>query len=123
MVMLMLELIVTRDSVCAGDDCDAPHRAHFSINEAASISNLVEYLREIYPLSNVFGDHLTWTLTARSKIAMFGENWRELHFLVPEGASCSSYASEDKTLHVHFDHQSGVYPKQLYEKQDQDLRG
>lgn len=119
----MIELIVTRDSVCAGDDCDAPHKARFFIDEVTPISNLVSYLRENYPLSSVYGGHLTWTLKSGSKIAMFSEGWSDLHFLVPEEASCRSYASEDKALHVHFDYQWGVYPNQLCEKKRQDLRG
>ena len=50
---------LTRDSVCAGDDCDAPHEEYREINSFVDAEVLASNLSSGY-LPSVSGDSHTW---------------------------------------------------------------
>ena len=55
----MLHVRMTRDSVCAGDDCDAPHERTVSVHSFVDPSALVSHLASGY-LPTVNGLGHTW---------------------------------------------------------------
>ena len=54
-----LQIRVTRDSVCAGDDCDAPHENIVSVHSVVNPTALVSHLASGY-LPTVSGIGHTW---------------------------------------------------------------
>ena len=71
-----IEVVVTRDSVCAADDCDAPHTQTVRM---PSFVDPIEFVREIknrYPLPMISGGRATWTCHLnKTKIAVIAQEW------------------------------------------------
>jgi hypothetical protein len=67
---------VTRDSVCAADDCDAPHN---EVVTMPSFLNPSDFIREFmirYSLPMIFGGKATWTCHLNGeKIAVVAQQW------------------------------------------------
>ncbi len=52
-----MDLYITRDSVAAGDDVDAPHLRNGKIHDDANISQIVDACLAVSPLPSISGDH------------------------------------------------------------------
>src|SRR5690349_17880076 len=83
--MPVISIPITGDSVCAGDDCDAPHEETVSL---PSFLNPADFFRELlvrYSLSQISGDSAIWTcyLNGR-KIAVLAQPWSSPKFMVSE---------------------------------------
>lgn len=55
-----ISILLTRDSVCAGDDCDAPHAKKINIYSIIEANALASEMATGY-LPNVSGDGHYWT--------------------------------------------------------------
>ena len=62
-----LEIQITRDSVCAGDDCDAPHEKTVSVNSFLDPVALASHVASGY-LPNVSGFGHTWDCVLNGKV-------------------------------------------------------
>jgi hypothetical protein len=62
-----ISLIVWRDSVCAGDDCDAPHERAFSIPGASTLGQAAAQLLGSSYLASISGGKATWFYLAWTK--------------------------------------------------------
>lgn len=66
--MKMCWINVERDSVCMGDDVDAPHSYEFEIEQNASTRALFEHLSDKQYLASVVGGAHTWDAVVEDKI-------------------------------------------------------
>jgi hypothetical protein len=55
-------LIVWRDSVCAGDDGDAPHERTFSASADVSLRDIAAQILNGHYLASISGGKATWIL-------------------------------------------------------------
>ena len=68
---------VERDSVCVGDDIDAPHEYSFSLNEDSSLNDIFTHLEKKRYLAGVAGTRHSWDAIIDSKkVAHFKGNNR-----------------------------------------------
>jgi len=68
-------ITVERDSVCMGDNIDAPHEYIFNMPEDATLNNLFEHLAKENYLASVAGKNHSWEATVNDKvIALFRGN-------------------------------------------------
>ena len=68
---------LTRDSVCAGDDTDAPHEQAFELPFEASWFAFVQALTQRSKLPSISGGHATWVLHSRVPLAVVAQEWSE----------------------------------------------
>ncbi|RYG09454.1 MAG: hypothetical protein EOO07_23845 [Chitinophagaceae bacterium] len=104
------EIEVERDSVCMGDDANAPHTYRFKISTQAMLNNVFDHLASEHYLASVGGKNHTWEATIGSpqgiqsqKIVLIKGNNQ-----YPEPSSIlsdeiSSYASNGK-LSIYFNY-------------------
>jgi hypothetical protein len=59
---------VERDSVCMGDDIDAPHEYKFSMPESSTLTALFEHLAKKRYLASVAGENHSWEATVNNKV-------------------------------------------------------
>ena len=72
-------IFVTRDSVCAGDDIDAPHKKDVSIKDILDPIKLVSFLSSDY-LPNINGVGHSWDCRFNGiTIARIAQNGIEAH--------------------------------------------
>ena len=60
---------VERDSVCMGDDIDAPHEYKFNLPEEATLNQLFDHLAKKSYLASVAGKNHSWEAAVNNKIA------------------------------------------------------
>ena len=72
-----ISIRLTRDSVCAGDDTNAPHERRFTVPLSAKIQDLIEKVWKIKYAAQIEGGKATWVLKLNSvPIAVFAQQWR-----------------------------------------------
>jgi hypothetical protein len=95
-----IPVVLTRDSVCAGDDCDAPHKR---IIEAFSLVDPEAFVREVSSgyLPSVAGVGHSWTCVLNG-VRMADITTSGVRVFVRE----TPFADEN---HVHFVYHSATY--------------
>lgn len=99
---------VERDSVCMGDDCDAPHSYIFKISNNSALSEVFEHLERKRYLASVAGKKHSWeAVIENSSVAFFKGNNQ-----IPEPSSVLSnkvslYA-KNSILEIWFKYNSAV---------------
>ena len=80
-------LRVERDSVCAGDDGDAPHAATFGFDRGDSLARVVAAVVAAKYLPGVAGGEATWTVRAAGRaLAVVAQQWDAPAMLVNPAA-------------------------------------
>ncbi len=110
----ILELRLERGSVCAGDDCDAPHTQILSFVESATIHDVVTRILKINYLASIAGGRATWVVLGKSNIpvAVLTQQWRIPRFLVDANAVFTKYI-EGK---IHIQYRQQVSPDDVFEE-------
>lgn len=80
--MAHIDISVTRDSVCAGDDADAPHELTLACPRVASIAELVRFIAANSELPSISGGEATWCLSTHRPLAITAQQWTEPRMLV-----------------------------------------
>lgn len=71
----MKKIIVTRDSVAAGDDDSAPHLLTIQVKETDSIKNIIELLAHSEYLPKIYGGEATWSVASHQPLAVIAQQW------------------------------------------------
>lgn len=99
---------VQRDSVCMGDDVDAPHSYSFALPCDATLSELFEHLAIKRYLASVAGKNHTWEAVIGKKfVALFRGNNKNPEASFTLRNKVSKYANEG-VLNVHFKYNSAT---------------
>ena len=78
-----LALNVERDSVCAGDDIDAPHAKRFTCRSSDTLAEALSAIVEAGYLANISGGKATWIVEAAGKpVAVVAQQWKSPRFLI-----------------------------------------
>ena len=98
---------VTRDSVCMGDDVDAPHEQTLEIAGNQSPEAILREVIRRYPLASIAGGKATWVCKVAGKpVAVIAQQWKEPEFrTLPAGIP-------DETR-IHFTYHSQQPPEQF----------
>lgn len=102
--VFMLRVKLTRDSVCMGDDSDAPHFLQLELPETSTIQDLVDAIDARSYLAKVAGFDHQWILLANNEeVSRLKGN----DFEVPDNGEVSlSSLVVNEVLKVHFKYSS-----------------
>ncbi|MBA4032628.1 MAG: hypothetical protein C0478_17310 [Planctomyces sp.] len=103
----MPQLHLTRDSVAAGDDIQAPHRKRITVVAGTSLSEVLAEVRRLGYLAMISGDKATWVVEASVPLAVVAQQW-EAPVILPAGAALSELPSE-----LHFRYLAQEDPSQV----------
>jgi hypothetical protein len=71
-----MKIILTRDSVSAGDDADAPHERALSIDGDCSVKQLLEViLADGLPI--IAGGKASWVASSGKPLGVLAQQWKE----------------------------------------------
>ncbi len=70
-----MRLDLTRDSVAAGDDADAPHRRSADLPDDTSVEALVAWIVNAGYLPRIGGGQATWSFVSRRPFAVAAQQW------------------------------------------------
>ena len=89
-----LKASVDRDSVSAGDDCEA-HDASFETSEDATLAEFVAQALRATPLASISGGEATWMIDAggdgKHCIGVIAQQWAAPRFLTDSKATVQQY--------------------------------
>jgi hypothetical protein len=109
-----LTVALTRDSVCAADDIDAPHEKRFSIPVKAALSELYEAVSGQDYLARIAGGDATWVLKIGTEnIAVLAQQWRRPMFLLPSTTAVRQFADETRVCEVHIEYHTQKNPVEI----------
>ncbi len=74
---MSITLHLTRDSVAAGDDLDAPHELALLVTDDTTTEAMVQAILEANYLPRVAGDRATWTVVSDRPLAVIAQQWTE----------------------------------------------
>ena len=104
-----MHIYVTRDSVCAGDDADAPHAREFDLPGTPEVSVVVEHLFGSGYLPSISGGQATWSIVSAVPVAVAAQQWsKPKHFQLLRGLRDVDFASG--TLRLHFNYHAQIDP-------------
>lgn len=108
--MLVSRLQLTRDSVCAGDDCDAPHRRTMTFDPPVQLLAAIGSAVGSKYLASIAGGKASWVALLDSEaIAVVAQQWDEPKFLPNV-----DYGIPRADVNVHFCYHAQRNPKDVY---------
>ena len=72
---MSLTLHLTRDSVAAGDDMDAPHELALLLADDVTSEAMVAAIREADYLPRIAGGKATWSVVSERTVAVLAQQW------------------------------------------------
>ncbi len=105
-----MKVYVTRGSVHAGDDTDAPHAATFDFPEDADLKSVVADLAQRY-LPTVIGGNSVWSVVSNTMVAIVAGRWREPRMFL---AFESDLDRRDGILCLHFNYHAQEDPEAVW---------
>jgi len=105
-----MKVHVTRDSVCQGDDVDAPHTRQFTSPYGSSTQEIVEsgYL------ASIEGGYASWVVISNIPIAVVAQQWPAARLLT---LSLSDQEKADRAngeITLHFEYHQQADPEAIY---------
>jgi hypothetical protein len=70
-----MRILLTRESVCAADDIDAPHPFSISVEDGSSPMQILRAIRASDYLPKIGGGKATWVASSRSPIGLLAQQW------------------------------------------------
>jgi len=105
----------TRDSVCAGDDCDAPHVKEMGIDAVTIEEVLLQVMRSGY-LAQIAGGRATWSAASKIPLAIVAQEWVRPRMLLGPSIIEESLNIQYGVVHIHFHYHGQEGPEVVYEK-------
>ena len=99
-----MRLVVTRDSVAAGDDVDAPHLEEMDAPVGSDASEAVLLITRTGYLPPISGGRATWSIVSNLPIAVIAQQWSEPRMLssIPEKLGNLKHEGDALRLHVNY---------------------
>jgi hypothetical protein len=97
----MQRIHLTRDSVAAGDDIDAPHHHSISVPTSTSALSLVQSVLEQRYLPRIAGGKATWVISSHEPFAVCAQEWASPEVLTLPPA-IEALDTEDGAMRLHF---------------------
>lgn len=107
--------MLTRDSVAAGDDIDAPHWIEFEIDEKETAISLVTKILEMDYLACISGGEATWSLVASNPIAVIAQQWEEPKLFAMLNPSLAELFDGKQEVKLRFNYHAQIDPNTAYE--------
>ena len=111
-----MKLHLTRDSVAAGDDVDAPHFLVADIDENASTLELARQIQAMQYLASISGGEATWSIEADTPLAIIAQQLNEPKLIIQDNPIVKELAKGKDYLRVHINYHCQEDPDETIEK-------
>lgn len=96
-----MQACLTRDSVHAGDDADAPHGRSLHLPDGLAVPELVLAVAADARLPGIAGGRATWGLASNVPLAVLAQEWPAPRLVLPYGIDLASLDLRAGVLHLH----------------------
>lgn len=109
-----MKIRLTRESVCAADDCHAPHEKNLTVPDDSTVQDLAETIQREY-LPKIQGGRATWSLVTRVPVAVLAQQWREAKVIFPFDDVVAKLASPGGPVRLHVNYHAQLDPDVVLE--------
>ena len=102
-------IVVTRDSVAAGDDADAPHSMVIEIAFNDTIETVLKRISEIRYLPKIDGGKATWSVAFKQPLAVIAQEWDQ-----PKLISSANQLIQHPVDQLHFNYHAQDDPETVF---------
>ncbi|MCP3996829.1 MAG: hypothetical protein GY722_17470 [bacterium] len=110
-----MRVILTRDSVAAGDDVDAPHRVEIDSVDGANVSDIVRKIVQTSYLPLIAGGEATWSVVSKRPIAVIAQQWKEPRMVSQIPEHVEGLKREDDAPRFHLNYHAQLDPEIVLE--------
>ena len=110
-----MKVNLTRESVCAADDCHAPHEKSITVPSNATVRDLARTIKREYLPNNIQGGQATWSLVTSIPLAVLAQQWSEPKLLPLCDVNLSGFAGPDGSVKAHLNYHAQIDPKIVLE--------
>jgi hypothetical protein len=109
-----MKIKLTRDSVAAGDDVDAPHLKEFEVSGNLTTSSILQQILSMNYLANISGGNATWSLASTKPLALIAQQWPEPKLLAWTNPILSELSNGNEELSLRFNYHAQSDPEVVY---------
>ena len=114
------KIILTRDSVCAGDDCFAPHLKKWPASMATDINEVMQKLKDDYLPRNIEGGKATWIVKSNeTPLAIIAQEWKKPK-IIDHNVSIDSFKDENGNLELDVEYRGQDDPEEVFSEFQRD---
>jgi hypothetical protein len=105
-----MKIKLTRTSVCAADDVDAPHAKAMTVPDDIPLDELARIVQKDYIPMNIAGGKATWSLVATEPLAVLAQQWRDPKLVWQFHLDLAALKGEDGSVRLHVNYHVQVDP-------------
>lgn len=109
-----MKIIVTRDSVAAGDDTDAPHERQFAFPDSTSIEQAIQKIVDAGYLAKVQGK-ASWSAVCGHPISVVSQSWNHARAVSCQPWVPTAHDFNNGSISLHFNYHAQVDPEIVLE--------
>jgi hypothetical protein len=110
-----VRLLVTRSSVAAGDDVDAPHRIELDGPDGEDVEAAIAAVVASGYLPHVSGGRATWSVSSGRVLAVVAQEWPAPRMLWGVDRSLCGLDVVRGTLRMHFSYHAQLDPQLVHD--------
>ena len=107
-----MKIYVSRRSVAAGDDINAPNSESLSVPDETDLREIVQGIAKSGYLPRIAGGQATWSVTSNIPVAVVAQQWAEPRMLGP--FSLDELDNRDGLLRLYFNYHDQIDPDTVY---------
>jgi hypothetical protein len=107
---MTLRIRVTRDSVAAGDDADAPHERVFAFaDDPSPLAAIARIVADGY-LARIAGGKAVWSAASGVPLAVVAQQWPGPRLVPWQEPTWSQLEQQDGSCRLHFNYHAQIDP-------------
>ena len=110
-----MKIKLTRDSVAAGDDCDAPHLIEIDVPNNSSISSVVDHILSLNYLASISSGKAVWSLASTKPLVLVAQQWSNPKLLAWANPTVLELANGNNELNLKFNYHAQLNPEIVFE--------
>ncbi|TGD82970.1 hypothetical protein [Hymenobacter wooponensis] len=110
-----MTISLTRDSVAAGDDANAPHTYRFIVPDHTSVAEILRLILAQSYLATISGGKATWSVESGRPVAVVAQQWTEAKLLCWQAPTLTHLDFAANTLYLHFNYHAQIEPEVVYQ--------
>ena len=110
-----MRVLLSRDSVAAGDDVDAPHKKTLSVPNSSNLEDTISIVVQSGYLASVSGGKATWSANSRIPLAVIAQEWEKPKMIAYYSPVSDKLVMTDDGLHLHFTYYAQRDPHVVFE--------
>lgn len=112
-----IKIMLTRDSVCAGDDFDGLHKKILNLYPDESVNKLIDKIFEIKYLPTISGGKATWVVKTNTiNIAVLAVQWNQVKYFIDDKLTLDKLGLIDNKLNINIEYYTQIDPEYIYKE-------